>query len=266
MLGGIVLCGGLSTRMGRPKALLPWRGGTLIGHVVGVLCRVVRDVVVVTSAELDLPPLEARVVRDREPRLGPLGGLREGLEALEADLAFATSTDAPFLTPEFVTTMLSFGGAAAPEIGGFVQSLSAAYPKALAAKAGELIAAGRMRPLFLLEAGGYRRVTAEELPDCDSVRSLNAPEDYLDALRRDGQSGPATVELLGVARARSGVATVDAPPGMLEDALRRATERAKLALDDHFVVALNGRVLARDAKVPVGPGDRVLIMDAAAGG
>ena len=33
----IVLAAGESRRMGRPKPLLPWRGGTLIGHIVAEL-------------------------------------------------------------------------------------------------------------------------------------------------------------------------------------------------------------------------------------
>ena len=34
---GIVLCGGRSQRMGRPKALLPWFGRSLIEHTVATL-------------------------------------------------------------------------------------------------------------------------------------------------------------------------------------------------------------------------------------
>ncbi len=35
---GLVLGAGGSKRLGRPKQLLPYRGGTLLGHVVGVAC------------------------------------------------------------------------------------------------------------------------------------------------------------------------------------------------------------------------------------
>ncbi len=38
---GIVLAGGASRRMGRPKAALPWHGTTLLGHVTGVLASAV---------------------------------------------------------------------------------------------------------------------------------------------------------------------------------------------------------------------------------
>ncbi|MDQ6749451.1 MAG: nucleotidyltransferase family protein [Actinomycetota bacterium] len=35
-VAGLVLAAGGSTRLGRPKQLLPYRGGTLLGHVLGV--------------------------------------------------------------------------------------------------------------------------------------------------------------------------------------------------------------------------------------
>jgi molybdopterin-guanine dinucleotide biosynthesis protein A len=181
--GAIILCGGLSSRMGRPKALLPWRGITMVEHVTAALKRVVPEVIVVASAELQLPPLDALVVRDREPHRGPLAGLRDGLEALQADLAFVTGVDAPFITPAFVKTILSLGCAAAPEVGGFVQTLAAAYPKSLAAKAGELLKQKHMGLRDLLEAANFRRVSAAELPDLESIRGFNTPEEYLAAER-----------------------------------------------------------------------------------
>ena len=95
---GIVLCGGKSSRMGRPKAWLPWRGQPMVAHAVSVLRSVVDEVVVVASAALELPSFDAEVVRDRDPELGPLAGIREGLEAMRSDLAFVTGTDAPFLS------------------------------------------------------------------------------------------------------------------------------------------------------------------------
>ncbi len=271
-LGGAVLCGGRSSRMGRPKALLRWEGGTLVEHAVATLRRVVDSVVVVASADLAVPEMaDVRVVRDRDPNLGPLGGIREALEASEADLIFVTSTDAPFLTTAFVERVLSFGTAAAPRVDGWVQTLSAAYPKALAAEASRLIAEERMRPLFLLEAGSFRPIEPDELPDLDSLRNLNTPDDYLEAVRG---TGSVSVELMGLAYRAAGRSELDpVPPGRLGDVLahvQRSVPTLELLEGDElaasFLVSLDGHAFLREPSIPIGPGDRLVILDAATGG
>src|SRR5438067_7908228 len=104
--GGIVLCGGRSSRMGRPKAWLPFGGELMLPRVVRVLREVVEPVVVVTAPGQDVPPLPAgaEVVRDEVEGKGPLGGLAAGLAALggRADAAYLSSCDVPFLRAEFV--------------------------------------------------------------------------------------------------------------------------------------------------------------------
>ena len=127
---GIVLCGGRSQRMGRPKALLPWFGRTMIEHVVGLLSARVDEILVVTSSALTLPAsLAARVVVDREPERGPLAALRDGLAAARAERAFVTSSDAPFLTSDHVDALFAeaeaHGRAAAVRADGFLQALLA---------------------------------------------------------------------------------------------------------------------------------------------
>ena len=57
MVGGVVLCGGRSSRMGRPKASLPFAGETMLARVVGVLGGVVSPVVVVAASGQDVPQL-----------------------------------------------------------------------------------------------------------------------------------------------------------------------------------------------------------------
>src|SRR5436305_11914835 len=101
-VGGIVLCGGQSKRMGRPKAWLPFAGEIMLPRVVRLLREVVSPVVVVAAPDQDVPPLPADVaiVRDPERGRGPLQGLAAGLAALaEVDAAYASSCDVPFLSP-----------------------------------------------------------------------------------------------------------------------------------------------------------------------
>lgn len=271
-LGAIVLCGGRSSRMGRPKAWLPWRGRPMLVHVVELLRGVVSDVVVVSSSALDPPPLPppVRIVRDDTPGEGPLVGLAVGLEALEADLAFATATDVPFLSEAFVRAVLARGVAAAPVVSGFVQTLAAAYPKHAAARARALLAEGRRRPLDLLEACGFEALSSDDLPDLQSLQGFNTPEAYLDAVRADDPDARATLEFVGRPRALAGVDGLAVKVGLLEEVLARAPGGIELVEDGRvappFIVSLAGREFVRDARIPIGPGERVIVLDASAGG
>src|SRR6516162_8765549 len=83
-IGGIVLCGGRSERMGRPKAWLPFGDELLLPRVVRLLRQAVDPVVVVAAPDQDVPPLPdgVAVVRDEAKGRGPLQGLAAGLAAL----------------------------------------------------------------------------------------------------------------------------------------------------------------------------------------
>src|SRR5438128_2198323 len=104
--GGIVLCGGRSSRMGRPKAWLPFGAELMLPRVVRILSEVVSPIVVVAAPGQDVPPVpaEIEIVHDPEPGRGPLRGLSTGLAALgeRADAAYPSSCDVPFLRPAFV--------------------------------------------------------------------------------------------------------------------------------------------------------------------
>jgi molybdopterin-guanine dinucleotide biosynthesis protein A len=251
--------------MGRDKAWLPWRGQPMIAHVVSVLRPVVDEVVVVASEALELPPLDARVVRDREPARGPLAGIREGLEQIHADFAFVTGTDAPFLSPAFVKQLLSCGCAAAPEIDGYVQTLAAVYPRKALERIDAMLAAGRARPLQVLEEAGYRKLSIEELPDPESVRGFNTPEEYLDAVRKSEPHATATLEFCGRARSVMGCSELEVPVGTLGDLLAPFRSAAGIRGDDElsnsYAVSLNGRASGYVPSLPIGPGERVCVFD-----
>ena len=201
--GALILCGGESRRMGRPKAWLPFGAGTMLGHVVERLSTVCDPIAVVAAPGQDLPTLPATVtlVRDPVAHRGPLQGLATGLDALPAhvDLVYVSATDAPFLRPEWVTRLVDLIGdddLAIPYIDGYHHPLAALYrrPTVLPAVRA-LLKAGRMRPFFLVEAVRSRVVSADEMRDVDpglkTLRNLNTPEDYQDALR-DAGTGPAS--------------------------------------------------------------------------
>jgi molybdenum cofactor cytidylyltransferase len=54
-IGAVVLAAGMSTRMGRPKMILPWGNRTVIGQVVHILSQAkLRPIAVVTGIDNDL--------------------------------------------------------------------------------------------------------------------------------------------------------------------------------------------------------------------
>jgi len=263
---GIVLCGGKSSRMGRAKALLPWRGRPMLTHVVETLRAVVDEVVVVSSSTLELPPQNAKVVLDRKPELGPLAGIREGLAAVESDLAYVTATDAPFLETALVEKLLSFECAAAPEVDGFVQTLAAVYPRAGLKIAEEMLEAGRMRPLHLLEALDYRKVAAHEIPESTKIRGFNTPAEYLAAIREIDRNASATIEFRGRARDLAGRDAIRVPVGTLIEVLSQVPRDVAVLKDgeisERYRVLLGG--LIDDVGVdelPIGPDERLIIED-----
>ncbi len=137
------------------------------------------------------------------------------------------------------------------------------------ARARALLAAGRARPLDLLEALGYRRVPAEELPNPESVRGFNTPEEYLHALREVERSPTAIVELRGAAREAAGRCEMEVPVGTLAEVLAPVQASVRVlegeAIAREIAVSLPHCDRVRSAAIPVGAGERVVVNDAAAG-
>jgi molybdopterin-guanine dinucleotide biosynthesis protein A len=260
MPAGIVLAGGLSSRMGTPKAWLDWHGATLLRRTCGVVARGTDGPVVVVRArgqELPELPGGVRVVEDARDGQGPLQGLLAGLEAVEAELAFVASTDMPFLHPRFVRAVCaaaSDADTAVPHIGGHRQPLAAAYRSALAPVVAELVAENRMKPAFLFDRCRTRWL--DELPHPESVRNLNTPDDYQAALAEPEPQ--VRVRCFGPLRR---------PPADVRAAtLGAAAAAVGVALDEHVLAALNGDQIARDPAEPLSEGDEVAFMAADAGG
>jgi len=197
LTGGIVLCGGKSTRMGVPKATLPFGPETMLQRVVRLLGTVVSPVVVVAARDQPLPELpdNVKITHDEREQRGPLEGLRAGLKALpnSVEAAYITSCDVPMLEPKFVTRMIELLGdhdIAVMEIDGFPHPLSAVYRRDTLSHVEALLEKDKLRPVFLFDAVRTRRVRPEEMlsadPQLRTLRNLNTREDYLAALSEAG--------------------------------------------------------------------------------
>jgi molybdopterin-guanine dinucleotide biosynthesis protein A len=203
--GGIILCGGQSSRMGLPKAALPFGPEPMLVRVHQLLSEVVRPIVVVSAAEQLLPemPAETLFACDDRPGRGPLEGLLAGMKLMQplCDVVYVTSCDVPLLQPAFVRQLLAMVNdydAVAPHDGQFAHPLSAGYRTNVVETIQSLLAADQLRPQQLLRQIKTLFVPVAELrasdPELLTLRNLNRPEDYHAALAEAGFGGPPNIE------------------------------------------------------------------------
>ena len=95
-LSGIVLAGGASRRMGRNKAEILFLGRTMLRWQVEKLQEIgIQDILISGKTGEDLPG--TRVVPDKLPSRGPLGGLHACLEEAEHPQCLVLSVDVPLI-------------------------------------------------------------------------------------------------------------------------------------------------------------------------
>jgi molybdenum cofactor cytidylyltransferase len=100
---GVVLAAGASSRMGRDKALLPWRGGTFLSAAIRALQPLTDLVIVVAGANAgELAPIvnanAGFIVINPNPERGQFSSLQTGLQEVlnrGRDAAVITLVDRP---------------------------------------------------------------------------------------------------------------------------------------------------------------------------
>ena len=202
--GGIVLCGGKSSRMGLPKATLPFGAEPMLSRVVRLLSEVAKPIVVVAARGQQLPDIahDAILTYDQRADCGPLEGLYAGLLAIQdhAPAAYATSCDVPLIATAFVQQMfdlLNGHSIAVPRDGKYHHPLAAVYHTKILPNIKALIDADRMRPFFLFQQVDTLEVPVDQLRPFDAelatLENLNRPEDYISAMARAGLNVPPEV-------------------------------------------------------------------------
>jgi molybdopterin-guanine dinucleotide biosynthesis protein A len=174
----LVLAGGQSRRMGRPKAWLEVGNTVLLRYVVERLAPAFSEVIVSFAEPEQMDQLVPyRVVFDRKRTAGPLAGLEAGLLSAHHQVMFAVGCDMPYVTRSLVELAVAAArscDAAIPRHHGLFEPVCAAYRKsALPAIAGALDA-GNFVAHDVVE---HLDVTWIEGQDPDQFESLNTPSD-----------------------------------------------------------------------------------------
>jgi len=130
---GFVLAGGESSRMGRDKALIPFRGRPLVTWALETL-RAAGLETRIAGARTALEGL-APVVADPEPGLGPLSGVCAGLAVTEAPWGVFLPVDLPLLPASLIAFLLNHAritgrAVTLPSVNGFAQTFPAVVERA----------------------------------------------------------------------------------------------------------------------------------------
>lgn len=136
---GIILAGGLATRLRKPKAPTKVGGKTLLERVAYILRPHCSEIVLSVRPGQDSGTLDAGkaldmvIVSDHIDHVSPLGGIHAGLAAAREPLCFITGIDYPFLSAEVVELAISrirdrsAAAAAIYEVGGILQPFHSAW-------------------------------------------------------------------------------------------------------------------------------------------
>lgn len=196
-IGGIILCGGESTRMKYPKALLPVGNELMLQRVVRIVSSVVSPLIVIASRDQDLPELTEAVtiIHDRESAAGPLSAIGHGLEVLkdQCEAAYVSGCDTPLIQTEFIEMIISRLGKnqlAMVQEGKWFHPLAAVYRTSLSEPIQQLLNSNKRRPLDLAETVDTCFLDAEELrevdPDLQGLQNINTREQYHNLLQEMG--------------------------------------------------------------------------------
>jgi molybdopterin-guanine dinucleotide biosynthesis protein A len=193
---GYVLAGGLSRRLGRDKALLPWQKTTLLDHVTQLLGTVCHEVYIVGRHQTALPSKEscrepAGWLPDRTSGLGPVGGISTALHASQAEENIVVAVDLPSLTSEFLKYFKERCLYTLRPL--TVCKIESAFPLCLGIRTSfvrvvdEYIAAGHRSIHGLIEGSDSELISLQDLVDVGFsaaiFTNINSESDYQAALK-----------------------------------------------------------------------------------
>ncbi|AWB46300.1 molybdenum cofactor guanylyltransferase [Paenibacillus sp. CAA11] len=192
---GLILAGGLSTRMGEDKAMLPFSGSPLIARLADELRKTVQKVTVAAGEGreayrfLGLPQ-----VLDAYPGAGPLAGLHAGLSACGTSWCLVSACDMPFVQASWLKKLADKALEAPPEVdavltlaGGRVHPLLGAYRKRVASSLREPLEAGKYKVMAWVDTLEVIHLQPEEQEESLAIYNMNHPREYHEAVRIWGQ-------------------------------------------------------------------------------
>lgn len=182
---GFAVAGGRSLRMGQDKALLHWRGTTLLDHTLDRLRQVCTEVRVLSGSEIRYADRGVPVDVDVVASAGPLGGVYTGLLRLADAPGLFLAVDVPFVPVTLLRRLLELAqgaDAAVPVTADGAHPLCAVYRRTCLEPIRRRLDAGENRMTSFWPDVRVRELGGDELREHGDpalvLGNVNAPEDY----------------------------------------------------------------------------------------
>jgi len=184
-ISAAILAGGKSRRMGRNKALLPFRGRPLVARVHETLQPLFEDIFLVTNDPGLFDFVPCPKIPDRVPGKGPISGVDAALRHSRNTYVLVVGCDAPFLSPsllELLAGKTEEADLVIPIGPDGPEPLCAVYGKGCLPHIEESLRKGDFSLMALVGRSRTREIPAEEVAGVDpgfrSFMNINTPGDF----------------------------------------------------------------------------------------
>ena len=180
-IGFLLLCGGKSTRMGSPKALLEVNGKTLLDAIAGAGVDFEEKILSANDPSIPTPPGFVRCV-DVYPGCGPMAGIHAALCMTDCDALVTAPCDAPHYSAALARYLMeSYDCAWDAQVlvdgGEKAQPLCGIYSKSSLPVLEAHLRTGRLKMMRMLEEMKLNRLSLPEGMTDAVFENLNTPQE-----------------------------------------------------------------------------------------
>lgn len=188
--GFLLLCGGHSRRMGKPKGLLPINGETLVERIArageGFSEKLFSE-----NGEIPAPAGFCKV-RDLYPNCGPMGGLQAALSVCSSQALICAPCDTPFYSAELAQFLAAqytpeWDAMILQGADGWDHPLMGVYSKSCLPAFTQCVREDKLKLMWTLEELHTKKITLPPQISQKVFLNLNTPQAYTDFLASKGE-------------------------------------------------------------------------------
>lgn len=181
-IGFLLLCGGKSTRMGTPKALLEVNGRTLLQTIADAGRNF--DACILSANDPQIPTPEGFVrCADLYVGCGPMAGIHAALSVTDCDALVTAPCDAPYYSAELAHYLKNqfepqWDALVIEDRQGRAQPLSGVYSKRCLPVLEAHLKAGKLKMMWMLEEMNLKKIALPAHLSSGIFENLNTPEEF----------------------------------------------------------------------------------------